>query len=261
MWAVFVNVFTVAAGSVAGLLARNLISKKLSDALMLGIGACTVYIGISGALQGSNTLVLVLSMAIGGAVGTALDLDGKLGGLGGYLDRLVKKSGRLGAAQGDIVQAFVSASLLFCVGSMTIVGSLNAGLSQDYELLYTKSVMDLISSAMLSASLGIGVLCSALFVLVFQGGICMLAGVLAPLLVRDNSIHPNLSSCRLQNSGHHLNRSGLTCTIRSQVPYNLSLSNLHRNVIHRMYHLVILRKPILNTALQSFSALQHLKFL
>ncbi|MCI7727721.1 MAG: DUF554 domain-containing protein [Clostridiales bacterium] len=182
MWAVFVNVFTVAVGSVAGLIARNLISKKLSDAIMLGIGACTVYIGISGALQGSNTLVLVLSMAIGGAVGTALDLDGKLGDLGGYLDRLVKKSGRLGSAQGDIVQAFVSASLLFCVGSMTIVGSLNAGLSQDYELLYTKSVMDLISSAMLSASLGIGVLFSALFVLVFQGGICMLAGVLAPFL-------------------------------------------------------------------------------
>ena len=80
------------------------------------------------------------------------------------------------------IMQYLNASLLFCVGSMTIVGSLNAGLTKDYELLYTKSIMDLISSAMLAASLGPGVLLAAPFVLVFQGGICLLAGVLAPYL-------------------------------------------------------------------------------
>ena len=181
MWAVFVNVFTVIAGSLMGLLARNLISKKLSDAIMVGIGACTVYIGISGAMTGTNTLVLVIAMAVGGAVGTALDLDGKLNGLGSAVEKLLARlPGH--AEQGNAVEAFVSASLLFCMGSMTIVGSLNAGLSGDYELLYTKSVLDLISSAMLAASLGVGVLFSAVFVLVFQGGICLLAGVVAPFL-------------------------------------------------------------------------------
>ena len=185
MLAVIVNVLTVLIGGTVGLAARKLIAKKLSDAIMIGIGACTIYIGISGALQGKNTLVLVLAMVIGGAIGTALDIDGRLGRLGGALERGISRLRKKSAAAGektDPIQAFVTASLLFCVGSMTIVGSLNAGLNHDYELLYTKSVMDLISAAMLAASLGPGVLLSAPFVLVFQGGICLLAGVLAPYL-------------------------------------------------------------------------------
>ena len=186
MLAVFVNTLTVLIGGCFGLAARKLISRKLSEAIMLGIGACTVYIGISGALAGRNTLVLVLSVVIGGALGTALDLDGRLGTIGGVLqraaDRLHRRRTDGAEKKSDPIQAFVTASLLFCVGSMTIVGSLNAGLTKDYELLYTKSIMDLISSAMLAASLGPGVLLAAPFVLVFQGGICLLAGVLAPYL-------------------------------------------------------------------------------
>ncbi len=187
MIAVLFNTLTVLIGSLVGLTARRLVSKRISDAIMIGLGICTVYIGFSGALAGKNTLVLVLSIVFGGAFGTALDLDARLNALGEFFSRLVNKrpgpppGGRAGRG-GDVVQAFVSSSLLFCVGSMTIVGSLNAGLTRDYELLFTKSIMDLFSSTMLAASLGVGVLFSAIFVLVFEGGICLLAGVLAPYL-------------------------------------------------------------------------------
>jgi uncharacterized membrane protein YqgA involved in biofilm formation len=108
-------------------------------------------------------------------VGTLIDLDGKLSSLG---DRLQKKN-KTESQSSTFSRGFVTASLLFCVGAMTIVGSMNAGISGDNEMLYTKSLLDLISATMLSATLGIGVLFSAAFVLVFQGalvGLSMLLG-------------------------------------------------------------------------------------
>lgn len=122
-------------------------------------------------------------MVLGALVGTGLDLDGKIQALGGWMERRFNRdssendTGRVSLAQG-----FVTASLLFCVGSMTIVGSLNAGISGDNEMLLTKSLLDLISSSMLAASLGLGVLLSAVFVLVFQGALVLLASFLAPFL-------------------------------------------------------------------------------
>ena len=145
---------------------------------MVGIGLCTVFIGISGALQGENTLVLILSMAIGTVIGTLLDIDKQLNRLAAYVEKRFKqKDGQVTVAEG-----FVTASLLFCVGAMTIVGSLQAGLTGDCEMLFTKATLDLISSCVLAASLGIGVLLADIFVLVFQGGIVLLAGFVAPFL-------------------------------------------------------------------------------
>ena len=145
---------------------------------MIGIGLCTLFIGISGALQGENTLVLILSMAIGTVIGTLLDIDRQLNRLAAYVEtRFKQKDGQVTVAEG-----FVTASLLFCVGAMTIVGSLQAGLTGDCEMLYTKATLDLISSCVLSASLGIGVLLADAFVLVFQGGLVLLAGFIAPFL-------------------------------------------------------------------------------
>ena len=178
MLGVIVNVITVIVGSIVGMTFRNFIPKKLTDGIMTGIGLCTIYIGIDGALSGENTLVLILSMALGAVIGFALDLDGKINSLADKVTgKFSEKNGSGSAAQG-----FVTASLLFCVGAMTIVGSINAGIKGDNTLLITKAVLDLISSIALSASLGIGVLLSAVFVLVFQGGLVLLSGYIAPFL-------------------------------------------------------------------------------
>lgn len=178
MLGVLVNVGTVLIGSLVGLFLKRGIPEKVTEALMIGIGLCTVFIGISGALEGENTLVLILSMAIGTVIGTLLDIDKQLNRLAAYVEaRFKQKEGQVTVAEG-----FVTASLLFCVGAMTIVGSLQAGLTGDCEMLFTKATLDLVSSCVLVASLGIGVLLADIFVLVFQGGIVLLAGLVAPFL-------------------------------------------------------------------------------
>ena len=182
MLGVLVNTITVIVGSLVGLLLKKGIPDRVSTAVMIGIGLCSMYIGIDGALQGENTLVLIVSMVLGAIVGTALDLDGKIQALGEMVERKFRRGASAGAQKVSLAQGFVTASLLFCVGSMTIVGSLNAGISGDNEMLFTKSLLDLISAAMLAASLGFGVLLSAAFVLVFQGALVLLATFIAPFL-------------------------------------------------------------------------------
>lgn len=177
MLGVLANTIAVLIGSAVGLLFKKGIPEKYSNAVMTGIALCTVYIGVSGSLKGENTIVLIVSMALGAVAGTLLDLDGGLNRLGQYVEKKFNKGGT-----GKIAQGFITASLLFCVGAMTIVGSLTAGLTGDNEMLYTKSVLDLISASMLSVSLGIGVMFSAVFVLVFQGAIALMAGFLEPVL-------------------------------------------------------------------------------
>ena len=175
---VFVNVATVLIGSLLGLLLKKAIPQRVTSAVMIGLGLCTIYIGVEGALSGQNVLIVIASMVLGGIIGTLLDIDGAINRLG---DRVAARF-RKRTGQTTVAEGFVTASLLFCIGAMTITGSLNAGMSGDNSLLYTKALLDLFSSMMLAASLGIGVLCSAVFVLVFQGGLVLLAGVLAPVL-------------------------------------------------------------------------------
>ena len=174
---VLANVLTVVVGSVLGLVLKRQIPEKLTDAVMTAIGLCTIAIGVMGIIKGENQLVMIISMVLGAVVGTLVDIDGKLQKIG---DKLQKKS--KDAEKSTFSQGFVTASLLFCVGAMTIVGSMNAGISGDNQMLYTKSVLDLISSTMLAASLGVGVLASATFVLVFQGGLVALSMVLGSFL-------------------------------------------------------------------------------
>ena len=178
MIGVLTNVLTVLIGSSLGLLLKKGIPERVSGAVMCAIGLCTVYIGIDGALQGENTIVLIVSMVLGTICGTLLNIDGGINRLGQFAEKKMKRTdGKTSVAEG-----FMTASLLFCVGAMTIVGSLNAGLSGDNKVLFTKSILDLISSCMLASSLGIGVLFAALFVLVYQGGLVLLAGLLQSVL-------------------------------------------------------------------------------
>ncbi len=184
MTGVLINTATVILGSILGLLLKKGIPEKISKAAMTAIGLCTVYIGIDGALDGENTIVLIVSMVSGVIVGTALNIDGHLERLGGFIEKKMKGKG----SGGSIAQGFITASLLFCVGAMTIVGSLNAGLTGNNELLITKSVLDLISSCMLASTLGIGVIFAAFFVLLYQGGLVFLSGLLQNVLTSEELI-------------------------------------------------------------------------
>lgn len=176
---VLVNVLTVLMGSTLGLLLKKQIPEKLTSAVMTAIGLCTVTIGVTGVIKGQNQLVMIISLVLGTIIGTLIDIDGKLTKIG---DKLQKKSKGGDNEKSTFSQGFVTASLLFCVGAMTIVGSMNAGISGDNQMLYTKSVLDLISSTMLGASLGIGVLFSSAFVLVYQGGLVALSMALGSFL-------------------------------------------------------------------------------
>ena len=135
-----------------------------------------VYIGIDGMLNGENTLILVLSMVIGGVIGTLLNLDGHLESLGNKIEN------KFSNGNGKIAEGFVSATLLFCVGAMTIVGSLQSGLSGNHEMLFTKSILDLISSIVLASTLGWGVMLAAVSVFAIQGSIVLLAQAVEPFL-------------------------------------------------------------------------------
>ena len=173
---VIVNTITVLIGSSVGLLLKKGIPERLNKAVMTAIGLCTIAIGVTGIMKGQNQLVMILSMVFGTITGTLIDIDKRLESLG---DKLAKKSK---SKENTFSQGFVTASLLFCVGAMTIVGSMNAGISGDNQMLYTKSVLDLISSSMLAASLGFGVMCASTFVFVFQGALVALSMMLGSFL-------------------------------------------------------------------------------
>ena len=178
MISVLVNTGTVILGSLIGLLLKKGIPEKVTSAVMTAIGLCTIYIGIDGALAGENVLIVIIAMVIGTIIGTLIDIDGGLNKLADWVGSKTKRNG----SEASVAEGFLTASLLFCIGAMTIVGSLNAGLSGDNRMIFTKSTLDLVSSIMLSASLGIGVLLSASFVFVFQGAIVLLAQYLEPIL-------------------------------------------------------------------------------
>lgn len=179
MTGVIANTLTVIIGSLVGLTFRKGIPEKVTSAVMTGLGLCSIYIGIDGALSGENVLIVIAAMVVGSIIGTLLDIDQAINNLGTWVENRYSNKNK---GQVSITQGFVTASLLFCVGAMTINGSLNAGISGDNSLLYTKAMLDLFSSSMLAASLGIGVLFAAAFVLGFQGLLVLMAGFLAPVL-------------------------------------------------------------------------------
>jgi uncharacterized membrane protein YqgA involved in biofilm formation len=178
MFGVIVNVITVIFGSCIGLLFKKGIPEKVSSAAMTGLGACTLYIGISGSLCGENVLILIASVVLGAIVGTLLNIDGAINAFAGKIEARFRKSGE----NVSLAEGLVSATLLFCVGSMTVTGSIQAGLTGDNSVLITKAMLDLVSSMMLASSLGAGVLLASVSVLVIQGGLVLLAGLLAPLM-------------------------------------------------------------------------------
>lgn len=187
-----INALAILAGAAVGLLLKWLAGRfstllpanagqlghRLQEIIMQGVALCVLYIGISGSLKGSNTLVAILSMVLGAIIGEVLDLDRRMKQLGDWVQSKTQKL----AGGASVSEGFVTASLLFCVGAMAIVGSLENGLTGNYDTLKAKSLLDGISSIVFASSLGIGVAFSSVAVLIYQGLISLSASVISPYL-------------------------------------------------------------------------------
>ncbi len=174
----FVNIGTVLLGGLLGLLLKKGLPERISDTLMKGLALCVLYIGISGALKGTNALVTVVCMAVGAIIGSALDLDKRLNHLAAKIEKKLVKPG----SGSRFAEGFVAATMLFCVGAMAIVGSLESGVSHNYSTLITKAVIDGAAALVLASTMGAGVLLSVVPVFLYQGSLTLLANVISPYL-------------------------------------------------------------------------------
>ena len=185
-----VNVVAVLLGSGLGLAARGLLPDRIVGTIMQALGLTTLFLGVSNAFDLNRVeappglIVGLLALAAGGALGEWWRLDDQLERLGQLLRR------RFGG-EGGFTQGFVSASLLFCVGPLALIGSIQNGLAGDDSFLLLKSALDGVASLALAASFGFGVIFSAATVLIFQGGISLAAGTLAAL-VPDPATDPRV---------------------------------------------------------------------
>ena len=178
MLATVINVILVLIGSAVGLLFKNLISDKLMSILTHALGLCVLGIGISNMTGTQDMLCVIVCMVVGTVIGNAVDIERRLEGAGDLLRAKVAK----GEGGGRFTEGFVNASLLFCVGAMAITGSIEAGLNHDYRVIVSKGVIDGVTSISFAAALGVGVAFSVIPVLVYQGGITLLAGWVGPYL-------------------------------------------------------------------------------
>jgi len=179
MLGTIVNVAAILVGGLLGLLLKKGIPERVSSGIMQGIGLVVIYIGISGMLKGSNVLIATISIVVGGAIGMIFDFDGRFNRFAASLEKKLtpKDTGSSG-----IAEAFITTTLLYCVGAMAIVGSLNSGLTGNHEVLFTKSILDGVSAVIFASTLGAGVLLSVIPLFLYQGAITLMAQSLAPVL-------------------------------------------------------------------------------
>ena len=198
MLAVFVNCFAVVAGSVIGLLFAKKIPQKITDSIQIACGLVSFVIGVQMAFKYQNVVYLALALILGGVVGTALDIDGKILKIGRFLERVfLKKEAEpapnvpdapaptpdaakpeqfsAGKPQKNFAYAFLNASVLFCVGAMSIVGSFKAGIEGEYSIIFLKSVLDGFMAIGFAAAMGVGTAFSALAIFAYQGSLTMLS--------------------------------------------------------------------------------------
>lgn len=177
MLGTIVNALAILAGSLLGFVLKGGIPERINDTIIKGLSLCVLIIGISGAIKTNNMLLVICSVAIGGLIGEIIDIDKGLKKLGDFVESKLSGKG------GKISEGFITASLMYCVGAMAIVGSLESGLSGNHKTLFAKSIIDGISSIMFTSSLGLGVALSAVSVFIYQGIITLAASALQGLLV------------------------------------------------------------------------------
>ena len=174
-----VNVVLVLIGGFVGLFLKKGISKRFSDLIMHAIALVTMVIGITFATASENMLIVIISLVVGALIGEGINIDKKLNQLGDLIKSKVKSE------SGNVGEGFVTATLLFCVGSMAIMGALDSGLRGDHTVLYTKAIMDGISALIFASSMGIGVILSAMPILLYQGSITLLSSFIQPYLTQS----------------------------------------------------------------------------
>lgn len=177
MLGTIVNAVAIVIGGVVGILIKGGLPEKMSATIMQGVGLCVALIGFASAMEGmSHIMPIIFFIVIGTLIGEGIDIEKRLENFG---DRLEKKFAK---DSSSFSKGFVTASLLYCVGAMAIMGSLESGLTGNHETLFAKSVLDGIISVVLASTLGIGVVFSAVSVFVYQGSITLLAGALSSVL-------------------------------------------------------------------------------
>ena len=177
MFGTLVNTLAIAAGSLLGLAFRGGIPLHYQQTVIQAIGLAVVLVGMTSALKTQDILVVIFSLAIGSLVGEWLRIEARLNQLGNWLENKCAQS------EGGIAKGFVTASLIYCVGSMAIVGSMESGLTGNHQTLYAKSVLDGISAIIFASTFGVGVLFSAISVGVYQGILTLSAVFMKPFLV------------------------------------------------------------------------------
>lgn len=193
MLGTIVNASAIIGGCLVGLLVKGRLTEKISTTIMNGLTLCVLYIGISGVLKGNDTLQIIICIAIGALVGEIIDIDKMLNDLGNAIENKVNsKKKNASKDRISIAEGFVTSSLLFCVGAMAVVGSLESGLQGNNTTLFAKSILDGISSIIFASSLGIGVMLSSVAILIYQGSITLLAGVLSTVLT--DTVIANMSA-------------------------------------------------------------------
>ena len=175
-----VNCGTVLLGSSFGLLFKKGIPKKQEEAIMKAVGLSVLLIGILGIRDCENVIVMIVSMVLGTVIGSLINIDKGVHKLGELADKKFIKDKSEGAT--SFSEGIVTATLVFCVGAMSVVGSLKGGLSGDHSIIYSKAVLDLITSTILASAFGVGVMFSIIPLFIYQGGIALSALLLEPLL-------------------------------------------------------------------------------
>jgi len=173
-----VNAVTIVICGIIGIIFKAGISERFNERIMHGIGLCVLVLGIVGVITVEKTMVMIVSVLLGAITGEALKLEERL--VNG-VKKIEDKVKHLNAIN-NLGEGFIAATMIFCVGSMAIVGALESGLLNDHSTLYAKSILDGIVSILLASSLGAGVILSSLPVLLYEGAITLMAGSMAPYL-------------------------------------------------------------------------------
>lgn len=181
MWGTTVNVLAIVVGGLLGVAGGNLLSRQTRETVTKGVALGVLLIGIQMALATQHLIVVLVSIVLGAVTGEIIGIEKYLERFATWLERRMKtKPGEKGIAKG-----FVTATLIFCVGAMAIMGSLQSGLTGEHSILYAKSVLDGVTSLVLASTLGIGVALSALPLLIYQGGITLLASWIEPYIIEE----------------------------------------------------------------------------
>ncbi len=179
-----VNVIAIVVCALIGLVIKGRFNERMQEITTQATGLAVLFVGASGAFsrminEPCDPVLFVISLVIGGLIGTAIDIEGKMKMAGDFIESKCK------GGEGSVSRSFVAASILYCTGTMAILGSINSGIYHDYAILFTKSVLDGVYAIIFASTMGFGVMFAAVSVLIYQGAITLAAGFVEPYLTGD----------------------------------------------------------------------------